>query len=51
MVALPWCTHTLAFIALPVANVYNQGFNVSLAEHHFVKILLWQQKTVPFFNL
>jgi hypothetical protein len=32
-------------------DVNSQGFNVSLTVHHFVKNLLWQQKTVTFFNL
>jgi hypothetical protein len=42
-VVLPWRTKALAIIELPVDNVKSQGFNVSLAVHHFVKNLLWQK--------
>jgi hypothetical protein len=37
---LPWCSQALAFIELPVDSVISQGFNVSLAVHHFVRNLL-----------
>jgi hypothetical protein len=42
-VVLPWCTHALAFIELPVHNVKSQDFHVSLVVHLFVKNLLWQK--------
>jgi hypothetical protein len=51
----PWCTQALDFIESPVVNINSQGFNVSLAMHHVVRNLLWQnmlrqQKTVTFFS-
>jgi hypothetical protein len=42
-VVLPWCTQALAFIELSVDNVNSEGFNVSLAKHHYVRIFMWQK--------
>jgi hypothetical protein len=36
----PW------LLLLPVDNVISRGFNVSLAVHHFVRNLLWQNAEV-----
>jgi hypothetical protein len=48
------CTQALAFIEFPVDNVTRQGFIISLAVRHFVKLavikMLRQQKTVKIFN-